>query len=345
MNTLSCTEFIQKLPKAELHVHIEGAMEPEQLLLFAQRNKIEILYNTIEEAKEAYNFSDYQSFVDAYIQITRVLCTEQDFYELTMAYLHRIAKDGVLHTEIFFDLQTYMPRNLSPALIINGIYSALQDGQKQLGISSNMIMCFIRHLSEEDALAALTAALDYKDKIVGVGLASLEEGNPPSKFAGAFAQAQKYGFKLTAHASYADFIYDSIHTLGVERIDHGIGCMQNPDLTKKLINNQMPITVCPLSNVLLGRFIDLKEHPIKKMFDAGLNITINSDDPAFFGGYIAHNYLAIAQHLNFSCKDLTKCARNSFQAAFINKDLKKVYLEKLNTFSQLHSCNHLKEKL
>lgn len=327
-------EFVYAIPKAELHVHLEGTMEPEQFMLFAERNKIAIPYTTVEEAKQAYNFSDYQSFINAYLQITNVLCTEEDFYDLTLSYLKKASSQGVVHVEIFFDLQTYMPRLIFAGTLIMGIHQALNDGKKLFGISGEMIMCFIRNLSQKNAFEALELSLPFKEYIIGVGLASLEEGNPPSKFADVFAQAEAYGYHRVAHAGEysASLIREIIELLHVERIDHGIQAIHDSSLIQELIEKRIALTICPLSNLALGIVKNLESHPLKKMLDGGIIVTINSDDPAFFKDYIAQNYYAAADQMGLTLDDLIQCARNSFQASFTSDARKKECLEKLNVF-------------
>lgn len=323
---------IFSLPKAELHVHLEGTMEPEQFMLFAERNKISVPYTTLEEAQQAYAFSDFQSFIDAYEQIANVLCTQEDFYDLTLAYLKKVSGQGVLHTEISFDLQTYMPRNIATETIIMGIHHALCDGKKLFGISGEMILCFIRNLSEENALQALELSLPFKDKIIGVGLASTEKGNPPSKFEKVFARARSFGYHCVAHAGECgtpEMIREAIQLLHVERIDHGIQVLDDPSLITELIQKNISVTVCPLSNVALGLVKNLQQHPLKKMLDAELTVSINSDDPAFFHGYIAENYYAAVTQMGLSFEDVVQCARNSFQASFASESRKNECLDLL----------------
>jgi adenine deaminase len=341
MTTIS-RDFIQKLPKAELHVHIEGTLEPEQLLQFAERNKIAVPYQTPEQARQAYHFTNYQAFLDAYIQLTSVLQHEQDFYEMTLAYLARAAEQGVLHAEIFFDLQTYMPRGIVPGVIINGIHRALVDAQEKYGISGSMIMCFIRNLSEEDAFKALELCAPFKDKIAGIGLAALEEGNPPEKFARVFAQARAHGYHLVAHAgecmvpSAPEDIWQTIKLLDVERIDHGIGCVLDKNLMVELAAMRMPLTVCPLSNVALHLVKNMAEHPLKSMLAANIVVSIHSDDPVFFGGYIAENYYAAAVALDLSARDLISCARNSIISSFASIERKKECLTLLDAYINMY---------
>jgi len=340
----NCKEFIRQLPKAELHVHIEGTMEPEQYLQCAQRNNINIPYTTPDQARAAYQFSNYQTFVDAYIKLTAVICTEQDFYDLTIAYLRKMAQQGVLHTEIFFDFQSYAPRNIAPAIIVHGIFNALTDGQKQFGISGGMIMCFLRHLPEEDALKTFERALPFKEKIMGVGLATVETGNPPSKFKRVFAQAKAAGFHRVAHVAEGggpEVIWQALQELDIERIDHGIAAIKDSKLVAELVQKKIPLTVCPFSNVaVLHEFPTLQSHPLKKMYDAGLRVTINSDDPAFFGSnYIAENYYAAAERMGFTCPELVECARNSFLSAFCSDERKQVCLAMLEAYAKGHQCD------
>lgn len=342
MTNIVCSPFIKKLPKAELHVHIEGTMEPEQLQLFADRNKIKIPQNLLTQENK-YAFDSYQSFIDTYILATKVLKTEQDFYDLIMAYLKKAHEQGVLHTEIFFDLQTYMPRNLPAEVIINGLEQGLADGQKQFGISGFLIMCFIRHLSETNAFDALKLVHSRHNKVIGVGLASVEENNPPSKFERVFAQARAYGYHVVAHAAEETdqgpaMIREALTLLKAERIDHGVGCMQDKELVDELVQKKIPLTVCPLSNIVLGGFEKLEDHPLKAMLNAGLMVSINSDDPAFFGGYIADNYQAVAVALNLSCDDLITCAHNSLISSFFDEQTKNEHLEKLSTYVNQHTC-------
>lgn len=338
----SCLNFIAALPKAELHVHLEGTVSPDQYLLLARRNGISIPYSSVDEVKNSlYAFCDLPSFLSKYKQVMEVLCTEQDFYDLTFAYLRKAHAQGILHSEIFFDLQSYMPRGIGPSVIIGGMHRAFVDAQEQFGISASMIMCIMRNLSEEDAYKALALLDQFKDKVIGIGLANLEKDNPPSKFEYVFALARQKGYHLVAHAGEEcgpDYIRDAIIALHVERIDHGISCMRDVALVTTLALTQLPLTVCPLSNVVLGYAASLNTHPIKAMFDAGLLVTINSDDPAFFGGYCAENYVAVAQDLSFSCRDLVLCAANSIKASFCDDVTKQKYLSQLEYYASGHSC-------
>lgn len=337
----ACKLFIEQLPKAELHVHIEGTMEPAQYKAFTQRNNKAVSYSTLEQVQSAYQFSDYQSFIDAYIRLTKVICTEQDFYNLTTAYLHKVVAQGVLHAEIFFDFQSYTPRGIPPAVIVNGMHQAFLDAGKTYNITGGLIMCFLRHLPEADAFKALEQARVFKDTIIGVGLATVEEGNPPSKFKRVFAKAQEYGFHRAAHVAEwgeSQLIIEAIKDLAVERIDHGIRVVEDPKLMQHLAALKMPFTICPYSNLALLNYT-FQTHPLKKMYDAGLNVSINSDDPAFFGGnYIAQNYLVAAEHMGFTCQELVQCARNSFLSAFCSPERKVECLKILEHYAQAHQC-------
>ena len=337
----SCLQFIKNLPKAELHVHLEGTLEPEHFLQIAKRNNIQISYETVDQVKsELYTFHDLASFIAVYRQVITVLKTEQDFYELTLAYLKRVATQGVLHTEIFFDLQSYTHHQVSASTIMNGVQKALIEGYEKYNITAALIMCFIRDLSEEDALKTLEIIRPYKD-VIAIGLASVEVGNPPSKFERAFHQAREYGYHIVCHAGEEagpDYIWQALQLLKAERIDHGISCLQDPRLITYLVEHKIPLTLCPLSNVALDRFKSIKEHPIKKMYDAGLMVTINSDDPAFFNGYIDDNYQAVMEKLGINCKQLAECARNSIRASFIADALKKEYMKKLDEYVIKHQC-------
>jgi adenosine deaminase len=337
----SCLNFISLLPKAELHVHLEGTLTPEQYLFFAQKNSISIPYSTVQEIKQAlYTFFDLSSFITVYKKAAEVLCTEQDFYDLTFDYLKKAHSQGILHTEIFFDLQSYIER-IEPAIIISGMHKACINAQEQLGVSAVMIMCIMRDLSEEDGLLLLESLDQFKDKIIGIGLAGIEKDNPATKFEHLFALARHKGYRLVAHAGEEcgpDYIRDTITALHVERIDHGIACMRDPMLVTTLAITQLPLTVCPLSNVALRYAASLAVHPIRAMFDAGIMVTINSDDPAFFGGYCADNYVALAQNAFFSCKDLITCAANSIKASFCADEVKQKYLQQLESYAQGHAC-------
>jgi len=314
-------EFIQKMPKVELHLHIEGSLEPELMFMLAQRNKIKIPFASVEEVRKAYNFSNLQDFLDIYYQGMGVLQTEQDFYDLTWAYLEKIASQNVVHTEIFFDPQGHTSRGIKFETVLNGISRALEDGKEKLGISSFLIMCFLRHLSEEDALKTLEQALLYKDRIIGVGLDSSEIGNPPSKFKKVYARARDEGFKLVAHAGEegpAEYIYEALDLLKINRIDHGNHSLDSESLVKRLLNEKMAMTICPLSNLKLCVVKQMKNHPLKNMLELGLRATVNSDDPAYFGGYMNENYLAVADALNLNENHIIQLAKNSIDASFLD---------------------------
>ncbi len=326
--------FIQSLPKIELHLHIEGSLEPELMFALAQRNKIDIPFKSVEEVREAYNFSNLQDFLDIYYQGMNVLQTEQDFYDLTMAYLERIAAQNVVHTEIFFDPQGHTERGIAFDTVISGITRALKDGETQYGITSYLIMCFLRHLSQDDALKTLEEAMPYKDKIIGVGLDSSELGHPPSKFTDAFAKAKAAGFKIVAHAGEegpAEYVYEALDILHVDRIDHGNRSLDDDALVKRLADEQMGLTVCPLSNLKLCVVKDMNDHPLKTMLNAGLKATVNSDDPSYFGGYMHENFMSVADALDLSMQDIAILIRNSIEVSFLPEVEKQKHLQSLNT--------------
>ncbi|MGR5178479.1 adenosine deaminase [Vibrio parahaemolyticus] len=327
--------FIQGLPKVELHLHIEGSLEPELLFKLAQRNGLSIPYNSPEELRKAYEFEDLQSFLDIYYQGANALQTEQDFYDLTWAYLKRCEHDNVMHTEIFFDPQTHTDRGISFGTVINGIDRALKEGEASLGISSQLIMCFLRHLSEQAALETLSQALPYKDKIIAVGLDSSEKGHPPEKFARVFTEARKAGFLTVAHAGEegpAQNIYDAIELLGVSRVDHGVRCVESDALVEQLIESQMPLTVCPLSNIKLCVFKSMADHNIVELLRKGVAVTINSDDPAYFGGYMTDNFLAVSQAHKMSKEEIAKFTLNAIDASFIDNEKKQAYRQRVNHY-------------
>jgi len=320
--------FIQGLPKVELHLHIEGSLEPELLFKLAKRNKIDLPYDSPDALREAYQFDDLQSFLDLYYQGANALQTEQDFYDLTWAYLERCREDNVIHTEIFFDPQTHTERNIEFDTVVNGISRALEEGQAKLGITSGLIMCFLRHLSEEAAIETLTAALEHKDKIIGVGLDSSEQGHPPEKFARVFKQAQSEGFITVAHAGEegpAQNIIDAMEMLGVSRVDHGVRCVEDEALVARLVESKMPLTVCPLSNIKLRVFDEMGQHNIVELLRKDLAVTINSDDPAYFGGYMTDNFLAVQNAHEMSKDELAQFTINAINASFIDESLKQKY--------------------
>ncbi len=321
--------FIQKLPKAELHLHIEGTLEPELMFRLAQKNRIELPYKTIEEVRNAYDFTSLQLFLDIYYAGAKVLITPSDFFDMTWAYLLTCKAQNIVHTEIFFDPQTHTKRGISFETVVKGISQALQKAQKELGISSFLIMCFLRHLSEEEAFETLRASLPFQELIIGVGLDSSEVGHPPSKFKRVFEEARKMGYKVVAHAGEegdSSYIWEAINRLHVERIDHGIRCDEDASLVEFLIEKQIPLTVCPLSNTTLKAVASMDKHNVLTLLRQGVLVTLNSDDPAYFGGYLNANYEAIAEHLEVSEAELKQLARNSFHASFLDEVQKQVYL-------------------
>lgn len=324
-------QLVTGMPKAELHIHIEGSLEPELIFALAQRNSVALAYDSVEALRAAYAFSDLQSFLDIYYAGASVLLTEQDFYDMTAAYLARAEEDNVRHTEIFFDPQTHTARGVPMATVINGIWRACADSP----VSTGLILCFLRHLSEEDALATLAAALPYRERLLGVGLDSSEVGNPPEKFARVFAQARALGLRLVAHAGEEGppaYIESALDVLHVERIDHGVRCMDDPSLVARLVREQMALTVCPLSNIKLRVFGDMEGHNLRDLLDAGLAATVNSDDPAYFGGYINDNFVAAFDALPLTREHARTLARNSFNAAFADDAQKRAWLAEVDAF-------------
>ncbi len=315
--------LIQALPKVELHLHIEGTLEPEMMFSLAAKHGAKLPYASVEEVRRAYNFHDLQSFLDLYYAGCDVLRDHRDFYALAMQYFTRAHHDNVVHAELFFDPQTHTARNVPMEVIIGGLRDAAHDAHKRYGITSSLILCFLRHLSEEDALQTLEMALPYRAELVGVGLDSGEKGNPPSKFQRVFAKAKEHGLHLVAHAGEegpAAYIREAIDLLHVERIDHGVRCDEDPALVKELAAKRMPLTVCPLSNLKLCVVKDLREHNFAKLLRAGVHVTINSDDPAYFGGYIGENYRAIADALGLTAHEIIRVAENAVHAAFLPED-------------------------
>ncbi|WP_336930838.1 adenosine deaminase [Acinetobacter tandoii] len=314
-------ELIRALPKAELHVHIEGTFEPELMFAIAQRNQIEIPYKSVEEVKQAYNFHNLQSFLDIYYAGANVLVHEQDFYDLAWAYFEKCHEDRVMHTEMFFDPQTHTDRGVAFETVINGLQRACDDAQTKYGISSHLIMCFLRHLSEEAAFDTLAQAMPFKNQIIGVGLDSSEVGHPPSKFERVFAKAREAGFLVVAHAGEegpAEYVWEALDLLKVNRIDHGVRSEEDSALMQRLIAEKMPLTVCPLSNLKLCVVDDMAEHNIRRLLQQGVHVTVNSDDPSYFGGYMNDNFIAITEALSLSNDELKKLAQNSFEASFIS---------------------------
>lgn len=327
--------FINNLPKAELHLHIEGTFEPALMFKIANRNQIEIPYKSVKEIEKAYKFDCLQDFLDIYYQGASVLINEQDFYDLTYSYLEKCAVQNVRHTEIMFDPQTHTDRGVSFETVINGISKACKDVEDKLGVSSLLIMSYLRHLSEDDAFKTLEQSLPFKDKITAVGLDSSEKGNPPSKFKNVFEASVKAGYIPLAHAGEegdADYVWEALDILKIKRIDHGNNALQDSKLIQEIIKRDIALTVCPLSNTALQVVTDLKDHPLRKMIELGLKVTINSDDPAYFGGQVNQNYIAIQKALNLSKKDLYELAKNSFQYALLDDKTKQVYLNELKTY-------------
>ena len=322
-------ELIRALPKAELHVHIEGTFEPELMFAIAQRNQIQIPYQSVEEVKQAYNFHNLQSFLDIYYAGANVLVYEQDFYDLAWAYFEKCAEDRVVHTEMFFDPQTHTERGVAFATVLAGLKRACNDAQEKLGISSQLIMCFLRHLSEEKAFETLEQALPFKDDIIAIGLDSSEVGHPPSKFERVFAKAREAGFLIVAHAGEEGppaYIWEALDVLKVNRIDHGVRSEEDEQLMARLIAEKMPLTVCPLSNLKLCVVNDMGEHNIRRLLQKGVHVTVNSDDPSYFGGYMNDNFIAILQALYLSNDELKQLAIHSFEASFISDDEKQKWI-------------------
>jgi len=324
-----------EMPKAELHMHIEGSLEPELIFALAERNQVALKYASVEELRRAYAFTDLQSFLDIYYAGASVLLKEQDFYDMTRAYLLRAKADNVRHAEIFFDPQTHTDRGVAFSTVIDGIHRALRDAQREWGMSSALIMCFLRHLSEEDAFKTLEQALPHRDKFIGVGLDSSERGHPPEKFARVFARCRELGLRLVAHAGEEgppDYIRTALDTLKVERIDHGVRCLEDEALTQRLARDKVPLTVCPLSNVKLRVFDRAHDHNLVRLLDAGLTVTINSDDPAYFGGYVNDNFLAMFDALPLRKEHAHRLARDSFSASFLDTSAKQRFVEEVDAF-------------
>ncbi|MCG3729228.1 adenosine deaminase [Vibrio cincinnatiensis] len=331
--------FIQQLPKVELHLHIEGSLEPELMFELAQRNQIEIPFRSPQQVREAYQFSNLQDFLDIYYQGANVLIHEQDFFDLAWAYLLRCQQDNVIHTEIFFDPQTHTARGIAFDTVINGISRALEQAKHQLGISSQLILCFLRHLSEEEALLTLEQALPYRDKIIGVGLDSSEQGNPPEKFMRVFAKAREAGFLTVAHAGEegpAQNIRHAMELLQVQRVDHGVRCVEDAGLVEQLIKTRMPLTVCPLSNLKLNVFQEMSQHNVVELLRQGLCVTINSDDPAYFGGYMTDNFLAVADAHPMTKAELAQFTLNAIEASFISDEEKQRLTQQVTDFMAQH---------
>ena len=326
-------DLIKKLPKAELHLHIEGTLEPKLMFELAQRNSIDIPYSTVEDIQKAYNFTNLQSFLDIYYAGASVLLKEEDFYSLTWEYILKCVENNIVHTEVFFDPQIHTQRGVPFYSVIRGIKDALDDAKEEYGITSEIIMCFLRHLDQEECFKTLEEALPYKHEIIGVGLDSSELGNPPSKFKELFKKARQEGFKVVAHAGEegdVSYINEALDILKVQRVDHGVQATKSQELIKRLKEQQIPLTVCPNSNIELKVFEEYKNHNIKELLDLGILVTVNSDDPAYFKGYLNQNYINIQQSLNLSKEDIVKLVKNSFIASFLPEDLKQEYLARVD---------------
>ncbi len=325
-------KFIREVPKTELHLHIEGTLEPELMFDLAKRNDIKIPYSNVDEVKSAYNFSNLETFLNIYYEGSKVLINEQDFFDLTWSYAIKCREDNIVHAEIFFDPQAHLSRGVKFETIINGINNALLKANKEFGLTYKIIMCFLRHLDEKSAFKVLDQAIEHKDKIIAVGLDSSEKGNPPSKFKNVFKKAIKEGFLTVAHAGEEgppEYIWEAINLLEVKRIDHGVQCLKDEKLTKELIKKQIPLTVCPLSNIKLCVFKNLKEHNLKKMLNEGLTVMVNSDDPAYFGGYLNDNLVESQAALNLSKNELKTLIINSFKSSFLSEEKKMKWIKKI----------------
>ena len=316
----SLSQFIRGLPKAELHLHIEGSLEPEQMFELARRNRIALPFPSVEALRAAYAFSNLQDFLDIYYQGADVLRTEEDFRDLAAAYFRRVAADGARHVELFFDPQTHTDRGVPFGVVAEGLFAGMADARRELGLTSKLILCFLRHLDEDAAFATLRDAEPYLDRITGVGLDSSEVGHPPSKFVRVFAAARERGLKLCAHAGEEgppQYVREALDLLHVDRIDHGNRSLEDAELVRRLVGDEMTLTVCPLSNLKLCVVGDLKAHPLKRMLDLGLKATVNSDDPAYFGGYLAENWIQTAEAVGLAREELITLAKNSFTGSFL----------------------------
>ena len=324
--------YVRALPKAELHLHIEGTLEPEMMFELARRNGVALPWDSVEATRAAYAFTDLQSFLDLYYAGAAALIHEQDFFDLAIAYFERAHADGVVHAELFFDPQTHTARGVAFETVLDGLERACVEARRRWGIGARLILCFLRHLSEDEGFATLQQALPHLSRIDGVGLDSSERGHPPAKFARLFARCRELGLHVVAHAGEEGppaYIVEALDVLEVERIDHGVRCEEDPALVERLARAQVALTVCPLSNVKLCVFPTLAQHNFKRLLDAGLRLTINSDDPAYFGGYIAQNYLQTAQALGLTRAELKRVARNSLEASFVPESLRAPWLARL----------------
>ena len=328
----SIAQIIARLPKCELHLHIEGCLEPELMLRLADRNKVPLRYRTIEAVRAAYNFTNLKSFLDIYYEGTSVLRRGEDYYDLASSYFAKAAEQNVRHAEVFFDPQTHTSRGIPFEAVLDGLSEACEDAHRNRKVSSGLILCFLRHLSADAAMDTLRQALHFKEKIIGVGIDSYEVGNPAAKFAAVFKQARRHGFLCVAHAGQegpASYVSEALRELKVKRIDHGVRSLEDPTLVKRLASGRIPLTVCPLSNVRLGLFPDMQSHCLKKMLERNLLVTINSDDPAYFGGYVNENFVAAADALKLTRDDVVLLARNSFEASFLSGEDKAAGLREI----------------
>ncbi len=333
--------LVRGLPKAELHLHLEGSLEPEMLMRLATRNKVEIPFRSVEEIRAAYRFTELQDFLDIYYQGMNVLRVEEDFYDLTTAYLERAAADGTVHVEVFYDPQGHTTRGVPFSTATDGILAALDDGREKLGITSLLILCILRHLSEDEGFAAFREAEPWiaDRRIAGLGLDSTEKGHPPGKFQRLFAAAREAGLKLVAHAGEegpASYVADAVDLLGVDRIDHGNRALEDPVLVRRLSDMGIALTVCPLSNLRLRGVTSLERHPLKRMLDAGLKATVNSDDPSYFGGYLLDNFVAVAEALDLDRPELSTLVRNSIEGSFLDASTRQVHLDRIDRAVAAH---------
>jgi adenosine deaminase len=329
----SLDDFIRRIPKAELHIHIEGSLEPELMFELASRNEVHLRHGSVVELRRAYDFVDLQSFLNIYYEGARVLCKARDFYDLTTAYVRRAAEDNVRHAEIFFDPQTHTQRGVPFETVVEGITAGLRDARSNNDISTLLILCFLRDQSAAAAMTTLEQALPFRDQIVAVGLDSAERGHPPAKFAAVFARARAEGFRTVAHAGEEGppaYVREALDVLEVSRIDHGVRCEEDPALVAELVARRMPLTVCPISNVKLRVFPSLEKHNLRRLLASGLCVTINSDDPAYFGGYISENFLAVQHALGLTREEIRRLARNSFEASFVTADERRRFIDELD---------------
>jgi adenosine deaminase len=337
IDSLALERFALRLPKVELHLHIEGTLEPEMVFAFARRNGVLLPYADVGALRAAYQFADLQSFLDLYYAGCNVLRTEHDFHEMTAAYLARAAAQGIVHAEIFFDPQSHTARGIPFDVMMSGLRRGLEEGKSLHGVSSSLILCFLRHLSEDDALATLDAALPFRGDFIGVGLDSGERGHPPRKFTRVFARARGAGLHVVAHAGEegpAAYVSEALDILGAERIDHGVRSEDDDTLLDRLARERVPLTMCPLSNVKLRVFSDMRQHNLKRLLDRGIQVTVNSDDPAYFGGYLDENFRAICRALPLSTTDLTALAENAVRAAFVADEQKNEWLARIRAVTK-----------